>query len=70
MYAIPFQHVVNNQGGYVYQADDMKRLERFLIIGCESGHYNVSHDAFTGEHAQCIKRFVNADYSYFFSYKR
>jgi 60 kDa SS-A/Ro ribonucleoprotein len=32
----------NNAGGYGFQLDDWERLERFLILGSESGTYYVT----------------------------
>jgi hypothetical protein len=36
------EQVENSAGGYVWAVDDWKRLERFLILGSESGTYYIS----------------------------
>lgn len=49
---IPGKRMVkNNAGGYVFQQDDWKSFERFLIMGTEGGTYYVSEKALTRENA-------------------
>ena len=50
--AIPGQQqVVNSAGGFVYQLDDWKAFERFLIMGSEGGTYYVGEKKLTKENA-------------------
>ncbi len=53
--------VENNAGGYVYQLDDWKRLDRFLILGTEGGTYYVRQTRFTFENAAAVIRCIEAD---------
>ena len=51
--------VVNNAGGFSFALDKWKMLERFLILGSESGTYYVSRTELTKDNIQnclaCIK---------------
>lgn len=53
--------VLNNAGGYFYEIDDWKRLDRFLIIGSESGTYYVSNLNLTKENTAAINRLLDTD---------
>lgn len=53
--------VENNAGGYVFAIDDWKRLERFLILGCEGGTYYATEQKLTVENAQCVLRCFDSD---------
>lgn len=60
--AIPdTDQVQNNAGGFVWAIDDWKRLERFLILGSESGSYYTSEKKLTVDNAQAAKRCIVAD---------
>ncbi len=52
--------VQNNAGGFVFQLDCWKRLDRFLILGTEGGTYYVSEKKHTKQAAaavsECIKQ--------------
>ena len=48
------KQVKNSAGGYVYQISNQKRLERFLILGNESGTYYATAQKLTRENAQCV----------------
>ena len=60
--------VLNNAKGYVFQLDDWKAFERFLILGSEGGTFYVGEQKLTVQNAErtlaCIredgKRAVNA----------
>ena len=47
--------VENNAGGYTFALDNFGRLNRFLILGSESGTYYVNARALTKENAQVIR---------------
>lgn len=53
--------VENDAGGYVYQLDDWKRLDRFLILGTVGGTYYVAETRFTFENAEAVIRCIKAD---------
>ena len=49
---IPGQkQILNDAGGYVYQLDDWKAFERFLILGTEGGTYYVDERKLTRDNA-------------------
>jgi len=52
---------VNEAGGYVWDVDDWKRLDRFLILGAEGGTYYVKEHKLTRENAEAVLRCINAD---------
>lgn len=54
--------VKNASGGYVFQVDGWKRLERFLILGSEGGSYYVSERQLTLENAQCVLTCARENY--------
>jgi 60 kDa SS-A/Ro ribonucleoprotein len=47
--------VENSAGGYTFAIDKWKRLERFLILGCETGTYYASERKLTLENAKCVQ---------------
>lgn len=53
------EQILNNQGGYSFAVDKWVRLERFLILGSESGTYYAKAQKLTQENAtnviECIK---------------
>lgn len=51
----------NNAGGYGFQISDQQMLERFLIIGSESGTYYVEESQLTLEHATNIIEMIKND---------
>lgn len=53
--------VPNNAGGFAFQIDDWKRLERFLILGTEGGTFYVKEQAITLANAECVRRCIAAD---------
>lgn len=53
--------VSNNAGGFVFQIDKWKQLERFLILGSEKGTYYVSEHKLTVENAQCVLECIKED---------
>lgn len=54
--------VENSAGGYVFSAGDWERLDRFLILGCETNTYYASAKNLTVENAECVLRCANSDY--------
>lgn len=46
--------VENSAGGFSFAVTPLKRLERFLILGCEGGTYYASEKALTVENAKCV----------------
>jgi len=53
--AIPGKDMVqNNAGGYVFELDKFKQLERFLILGTTGGTYYVKERPLTKENATVI----------------
>lgn len=53
--------VKNEAGGYVFQVDDWKRLERFLILGTEGGTYYTNEQKLTVDNANAVMRCLKAD---------
>ena len=53
--------VANATGGHVFALDDWTRLERFLILGSESGTYYTSAPALTAGNAAAAIRCIKAD---------
>lgn len=51
----------NDAGGYVFQADDWTRLDRFLILGSEGGTFYASEQKITVDNAAVVMRCVRAD---------
>jgi 60 kDa SS-A/Ro ribonucleoprotein len=52
--------VVNNDGGYVFQASDKTRLNRFLTIGTEGGTYYQKERALTRANANLVTDLAQA----------
>ncbi len=48
------KQVKNSAGGYVFEIPNLKRLERFLILGNEGGTYYASEQKLTVANAQCV----------------
>jgi 60 kDa SS-A/Ro ribonucleoprotein len=46
--------VPNDGGGYSFAVDPFTRLERFLILGCEGGHFQVGEGKLTVDNANCV----------------
>lgn len=58
---IPGKEMVKNEaGGYVFPVDDWKRLDRFLILGSESGTYYATEQKLTIDNAQAVARCISA----------
>lgn len=53
--------VKNNANGFVFKADDWKRLQRFLVLGSEGGSYYVSEKAMTIDNAKVVERCIQVD---------
>lgn len=53
--------VQNNAGGYVFQINDFAQLERFLILGSDSGTYYCGKKEHTVQNAQCVLRCIKED---------
>ena len=53
--------VANNAGGFAWELDDWKRLDRFLILGSEGGSYYVSEHELTLRNATAVLRCVKSD---------
>lgn len=50
---------VNNAGGTgTFAVDDLTRLRRFLILGCEGGTYYTKEHAMTLDNAAAIARLL------------
>jgi len=55
------KQVENNAGGFVYEVSDLKKLERFLILGTEGGTYYVSEKDLTKQNVASVKAAIEAD---------
>jgi 60 kDa SS-A/Ro ribonucleoprotein len=53
--------IKNEAGGYVFQTDDWKRLQRFLVLGSDGGTYYVSEQKLTKDNADVVLRCLKAD---------
>lgn len=53
--------VANNAGGFVFQVDDMARLERFLILGTDGGTYYVSEKKLTKDNVGFLISLIERD---------
>lgn len=53
--------VENNAGGFVFQLDDWKRLERFLILGSEGNTYYCTEQKMTADNIGCLLNCVKND---------
>lgn len=52
--------VRNRAGGFVFEADDWTRLQRFLILGTDQGSYYATARELTREAATCIDRLLES----------
>jgi len=60
--AIPGKNMIKNRaGGFVFQIDDWKRLERWLILGSSEPIYYASAKELTIENAEVIARCMKVD---------
>jgi 60 kDa SS-A/Ro ribonucleoprotein len=55
------RQVKNNAGGYTFTLDCWKRLDRFLILGCEGGTYYVDEKAHVKQAVTCIAECLKED---------
>ncbi len=53
--------VKNNAGGYVFEVSDIKRLERFLILGTDKGTYYVNERDLTKQNVDFIREMISRD---------
>lgn len=53
--------VENSAGGYVFEIDDWKRLERFAVLGAAGGTYYVNERNLTIDNANVVLRCLAAD---------
>lgn len=53
--------IKNNEGGYVFKVTNDQILERFLLIGSESGTYYVNEQKLTEENATTIVDMIKSD---------
>lgn len=58
--ALPGQ-IANDAGGYYYPVDDFAKLERFLILGTESGTYYANPVDLTKENAEIVSKLLVSD---------
>lgn len=54
------EQVQSNQGGYVFQVDDMERAKRFLILGSEASFYQAG-SKLSMESAATLSRIARSD---------
>lgn len=55
--------VPNSAGGYTFQLDKWKRLERFLILGSDSQTYYATAQQLTRENAKCVLDCLAEDFT-------
>ena len=53
--------VPNSAGGYAWAVDIWTQLDRFLILGTESGTYYVTEPQLTAENAKAVQECLKAD---------
>lgn len=53
--------VANNAGGYVFQLDSWKRLDRFLILGTEGGTYYAGEKEHTVQASKAVEECIKKD---------
>lgn len=59
---IPFTaQVPNSAGGFTWKVDDWTRLDRFLVLGAESGTFYIGERKLTIENAEAVVRCITAD---------
>lgn len=54
-------HVMNNAGGYVYEASQWDILDRFLILGSENDSFYVSSQVLTFENTKNLLKCIETD---------
>jgi 60 kDa SS-A/Ro ribonucleoprotein len=59
--ALNKRQVVNNAGGYVFQLDMWKRLDRFLVLGSDAPTYYMKAPQLTRENAACVTECFETD---------
>lgn len=55
------RQVKNSAGGYVFQVDNWKRLDRFLVLGSSGGTYYVTERKLTLDNLKAVKECVAED---------
>ncbi len=55
------QMVPNSAGGFTFQVDKWKNLERFLILGSEGGTYYISEQKLTRDNAKNVEACIAED---------
>jgi 60 kDa SS-A/Ro ribonucleoprotein len=55
------RQVKNSSGGYSFPVTDWVRLERFLILGSESGSYYATEKKLTAENAKAVQNCIKED---------
>ncbi len=53
--------VANSAGGYAWAVDDWMQLDRFLVLGSESGTYYIRPQKLTRDNAEAVLRCLAAD---------
>jgi 60 kDa SS-A/Ro ribonucleoprotein len=53
--------VPNSAGGFSFQLDKWSRLERFLILGAESGTYYINERSLVKENVSCLEECIKED---------
>jgi 60 kDa SS-A/Ro ribonucleoprotein len=53
--------VENSEGGYVYPVTDWVRLDRFLVLGSESGTFYASEQKLSKDNVDAVERAIKAD---------
>lgn len=53
--------VPNSAGGFTFQLDKWKRLERFLMLGAESGTYYITERDLVKENVSCLEECIKED---------
>lgn len=56
---ISANQVQNSAGGFTFKLDDIARVRRFLILGCEGGTYYTSERKLGLENAACIQQLID-----------
>lgn len=59
--ALDDRQVANNAGGFVYEVDRWDRLDRFLVLGTESGTYYAGERELTLENLSNIRALIAED---------
>jgi 60 kDa SS-A/Ro ribonucleoprotein len=59
--ALTKNQIKNNAGGFVFQLDIWKRLDRFLILGSDAPTYYQKAPELTRENAKCVLACYDAD---------